>query len=194
MKRKWLWVVSALAGCLIAFAGSAVAVNLIGGAITGSVSDNGAQPQLVWATSEVVPSYYNNTPNIESEGPTLSGCVDAEGNQDSTASGSGSVSADGNTLTLSLANVYAGETCTFSVPVQNDGPYAIQLTGVNSTGTAPLTLVGTPPSVPPPSTEQTGSTWVQVEGQVTLSLSVVVPADAGTYTISGQLETSFGGN
>jgi hypothetical protein len=179
-RHKKASIVGVVTGSVMA-AGIAFAIAVLGGQISGSIQSNGQQPEAQWTAS--------NASVIEP--PQFSGCTDAEGNADTTATGSASLSSNGQQFQISLSNVWAGETCTFTGMVQNISSVPITLNGISlsaSNSSEPINAVLTAPANSPYTLEPN---W---PNPTPVTFEVTVPNGTATFDITGGLELSYSGS
>jgi hypothetical protein len=136
--------------------------------------------------------------------PAFSGCVDAEGNPDSTATGSASVGGGSgagagkvqvNVLTVNLANVYAGEVCTFTGYVDDLSSTPVNINEVDLTATSLSTEAQTPLTTMLSGAPVYLNADPDGTGPVQITFTVTVP-DITTpdgYSVSGELDVSVAG-
>lgn len=165
------------AGAFLGAAGvSLAAVPVLGGAVAGTISSNGAQPEADWASTPA---------------PTFNGCT-LQSTSDSGATGSASISGSGSsaTLNLSLGNVYAGEVCSFTATVDNPSGSNVYVYSDGIVGTVNgSTFAGRVTDPSPnllPALIQPGSTRA-------FTFTLTVPAGAGSLNLTANLQSSVNG-
>jgi hypothetical protein len=125
-RHKKASIVGVVTGSVMA-AGIAFAVSVLGGQVVGNIQNNGQQPQLQWVDSG------NDTPTA----PVFTGCVDQDGNADSTATGSASLegitgsATNEQELEIDLVNVWTGEVCTFQGYLANETSTEVTVNGID---------------------------------------------------------------
>lgn len=175
-------VIGGTAGAVIAAAGIAFAVTVLGGSFTGTIQSNGQQPEVIWTS----PSSAGTV-----QAPTLVACHTSDGSVDTSASATASTNAAGTDVTLSMSNVYANETCTFE-------GYLDDITTADTVTISGITLTSSSASItssmqvllnglwksPPFTLPQTSGPVLEVQFTVT----VPAAATAGSYSINGGVQ------
>jgi len=180
-RHKKASVVGVVTGSVMA-AGIAFAVSVLGGQISGSIQSNGEQPQVQWVDSG------GDSPAA----PVFQGCVDQDGNADSTATGSASLYSVGSGnetgLDIDLTNVWTGEVCTFQGYLANDTSTDVTVNGIDlSMDDSGGAYAG---KVPPIATSmaQAPFTFANSDGAMPVTFTVTVPSGGGS--IVGSLDMS----
>jgi hypothetical protein len=179
-RHKKASVVGVVTGSVMA-AGIAFAISVLGGQVVGDIQSNGQQPQVQWVDAG----------NDTATAPVFQGCVDQDGNADTTATGSASlyaVSGTENGLDISLNNVWDGEVCTFSGYLANETSTEVTVSGITLTTASHDKgggAAGTPLTT---SMVQVPFTFANSDGAEPFTFTVTVPSGGGS--IVGALDMS----